>query len=248
MKKVIAFDLDDTLAESKSAITDRMSGLLGELLEKYHVCVISGGHFGQFEKQLVANLTVDQKLLENLHLMPTCGTRYMRFEEGNWVEQYAENLTEDEKDLIKNELAVAAKSLGYMTDAPHGEIIEDRGSQITFSALGQEAPISEKKDWDQDAKKRLEIIGLVKESLAAFEVRTGGTTSIDVTRKGIDKSYGMDKIMDILSIGKEEILFYGDGLHEGGNDYPVKAHGIDSIAVESWEDTAIGIETIVRMS
>lgn len=248
MKKVIAFDLDDTLAESKSAITDRMSRLLGELLQKYQVCVISGGHFGQFEKQLVANLNVDESLLENLHLMPTCGTRYLRFIDGEWAEQYAENLTEEEKDFITQELATAAKGLGYMTDNPYGEIIEDRGSQVTFSALGQEAPIAEKKIWDQDAAKRLQIIDLVKESLGGFAVRTGGTTSIDVTKKGVDKAYGMDKIMEILDVTKDEILFYGDSLHEGGNDYPVKAHGIDSIAVDSWEDTAIAIESIVRTS
>lgn len=248
MKKVIAFDLDDTLAESKSAITDQMSDLLGELLAKYQVCVISGGHFGQFEKQLVSNLKVDDTLLENLHIMPTCGTRYMRYINGVWEEQYAENFTEDEKSLISDELARAAKELGYMSDSPYGEIIEDRGSQVTFSALGQEAPIAEKKTWDPEAKKRMEIIAGVKETLVDFSVRTGGTTSVDVTKKGVDKAYGMDKIMEILGVEKGDILFYGDSLHEGGNDYPVKAHGIDSIDVDSWEETAIAIESIVRVS
>lgn len=248
MKKVIAFDLDDTLAESKSAITDRMSDLLGKLLGKYQVMVISGGHFGQFEKQLVSNLKVDQELLANLHLMPTSGTRYLRYINGAWHQEYAEDLTEEEKTLIKESLARAAKARGYMSDTPHGEIIEDRGSQVTFSALGQEAPIDEKKIWDPEAKKRLQIIEDVKDELSAFHVRTGGTTSIDVTRSGIDKAYGIDKIMEIVGVSKEEILFFGDSLHEGGNDYAVKAHGVDSIAVKSWEDTAIAIETLVYVA
>ena len=75
MKKVIAFDLDDTLAVTKSQISDRMSMLLGKLLESYDVCVITGGAFDQIDKQVVRRLEVPKHLLGKLHLMPTCGTR-----------------------------------------------------------------------------------------------------------------------------------------------------------------------------
>ena len=77
MKKVIAFDLDDTLAVTKSEISDRMSGLLSRLVEKYDVCIITGGRFEQIEKQVVSRLEVPEHLLGKLHLMPTCGTRYL---------------------------------------------------------------------------------------------------------------------------------------------------------------------------
>ncbi len=81
-----------------------------------------------------------------------------------------------------------------------------------------------------------------------LEVRLGGTTSVDVTRPGIDKSYGMKKLMAALGIAKDEILFFGDKLMEGGNDYPVKAMGIDSIAVEGWETTAYALEGILGVT
>jgi len=81
-----------------------------------------------------------------------------------------------------------------------------------------------------------------------LEVRAGGTTSVDVTMIGIDKAYGMKKLIEEMAIAKEDILFIGDKLNEGGNDYPVKAMGIDTIAVEGWEDTAYVLEGILAVT
>jgi phosphomannomutase len=249
-RAAIAFDLDDTLAVTKSPISDRMSELLGMLLVGYEVCVISGGRFEQFKKQIVERLEASPQLLRKLHLMPTCGTRYYRFDdvEGKWVQQYAEDLTEAQKKNIVDVLTEGAKQLGYWEAKPYGEIVEDRGSQITFSALGQQAPPEAKYKWDPDGKKKHALRDYAAERLDDLEVRVGGTTSVDVTRIGIDKAYGMEKLMQVLEIGKDEILFIGDKLEEGGNDYPVKAMGIDTIAVNSHEDTELLIEGIIKVS
>lgn len=250
-KKVIAFDLDDTLAVTKSAISDRMAELLGELLENHQVCIISGGAFHQFKKQVVDNLHIEHHLLQNLHLMPTCGTRYYRFDdiEQAWKVIYAEDLSEIERKNIITITESAAKEQGIWPENPYGEVVEDRGSQISISLLGQEAPAAKKYDFfEKHNDKRLALRAAIDEQLTEFEVRAGGTTTIDITRLGIDKAYGMEKLMNELEIGKDEILFVGDKLDEGGNDYPVKAMGIDTIAVEGWEDTALVIETIINLT
>lgn len=250
MKKVIAFDLDDTLAVTKSPISDRMGELLIELLEKYEVCIISGGQFQQFKKQVVDRLEANPLTLRKLHLMPTCGTRYYRYDEvtDEWVIQYAEDLTDEQKTRIIKTLEEGAKKLGYWEEKPYGDIIEDRGSQITFSALGQQAPAEEKYKWDPDGQKKMSLRNYASPLLQDLEVRMGGSTSIDVTRIGIDKAYGMTKLIKTLDISKEDILFVGDRLQEGGNDYPVKAMGIDTIEVEKWGDTALVIEAIYKVS
>jgi HAD superfamily hydrolase (TIGR01484 family) len=251
MKKLIAFDLDDTLAVTKSPITDRMSTLLGQLLEHYDVCVISGGAFSQFEKQVVDRLSVPAHLLNKLHLMPTCGTRYYRYDEldAKWAMQYAEDLTKEQKQRIFDALESTAKEMGIWCEKPAGEIIEDRFSQITMSALGQQATPEDKYAW---AEKYKDVRPLyrdkVAEKLPDLEVRIGGTTSTDITLPGIDKAYGMHKLIDAIEISKEEILFIGDKLDEGGNDYPVKAMGIDSIAVDGWKDTALVLEGVLAVS
>lgn len=251
MKKLIAFDLDDTLAITKSEISDRMSELLGRLLEKYDVCVITGGRFEQIEKQVVKRLNAPKHVLNRLHLMPTCGTRYYRYDElgDRWVMQYAEDLTAEQKQKIVTVLEDVAKEMGIWCDNPVGEIIEDRHSQITMSALGQQATPEAKYEWAEKYKDVRPVYrDKVAELLPDLEVRIGGTTSTDITRPGIDKAYGMQKLCEAIEISKDEILFIGDKLQEGGNDYPVKAMGIDSIAVEGWETTAYVIDGVLGVT
>jgi len=249
MKKVLAFDLDDTLAITKSPISDQMSEILNKVLDEFEVCVISGGRFEQFQMQIIDRLHVEPHKLNRLHLMPTCGTRYYRYDElsGDWKIQYAEDLTDQQKVDIAKVLEDSAKKLGYWEENPAGDIIEDRGSQITFSALGQKATPEDKYAWDPDGKKKLALRDLAAQSLPGLEVRAGGSTSIDVTREGIDKAYGMQKLIDAIDISKEDILFFGDKLQEGGNDYPVKAMGIDVLNVDRWEDTAHRLESILAV-
>jgi HAD superfamily hydrolase (TIGR01484 family) len=236
--RVVAFDLDDTLTVSKSQIDSKMAILLAQLLEKVEVCIISGGRFEQFEAQVLRHLEIDASARERLHLMPTCGTRYYRWTEGNWGQVYSEDFTADEKLRVIDALTRGAKDLGLWEPETWGEIIEDRGSQITFSALGQAAPVQEKYAWDPDGSKKMRLRDHVAGQLPDLEVRSGGSTSVDVTRLGIDKAYGMRKLMEHLDLIEGDILFIGDRLEEGGNDYPVKAMGIACVEVERWEDTA----------
>ena len=254
VRKVIAFDLDGTLAPSKSPLPDRMAAALNKLLDKYQVCVISGGKFEQFEKQLLANLKADPEKLSNLHIMPTCGTRYLRYEEKSqeWRTIYAEDFNEKQKERIISTLNKVIDELGYREERTWGETIEDRGSQITFSALGQDIVdvlgqkgVGMKEAWDPDNFKKNHIRDTVAPLLSEFEVRVGGVTSIDITKPGIDKAYGMQKLLDLLSISKKDVLFIGDRLTEGGNDYPVKAMGVDCMEISSWQETALVVEAII---
>lgn len=256
-RTVIAFDLDGTLAPSKSPLPDRMGEVLDRLLERYHVCVISGGKFAQFEKQLLSNLQAGPERLERLHLMPTCGTRYYQYDLAGkkWTQVYAEDLTEAEKDKIKTALMKGVEEFDYVEKKPYGEILEDRGSQITWSALGQDIVdqlglegVRLKEAWDPDNVKKNKVRDFVAELIPEFEVRVGGVTSVDVTKPGIDKAYGMRKLMDMLEIGKEDIFFIGDRVREGGNDYPVKAMGIDTLEISRWDETALAAEVILAVS
>lgn len=243
MKKLVVFDLDGTLAESKSAVDPEMIVLLNSLLSMTKVAVISGGDWPQFQKQLLAQ-RFNSNSFSNLYLLPTCGTKFYRFS-SVWEEIYADNLSEGQKERIKNALNTAMISLELVPQKVWGEIIEDRGSQITFSALGQSAPIAEKKEWDPNFAKRMNMQTLLAELIPEFSVRLGGTTSIDVTRPGVDKAYGIAKLEEILHINRTEMLFIGDAVFPGGNDYPVKEAGVVSIQVRDQNETKRVIEAIV---
>lgn len=255
MKSLIAFDLDGTLAPSKSTLPPRMADLLNTLLETHQVCIISGGKYELFQRQVLSQLTSNAEHLSKLHLMPTSGTRYYTYDvaKGDWKLNYAEDFTAEDKEQITKALQEGLDESGYKADKTYGQTIEDRDSQITLSILGQEivAELGEegvriKEAWDPDGTKKLKIRSIIAPKIPKFEVRAAGATSIDVTKPGVDKAYGMHKLMAATGLSMDDILFMGDKIIEGGNDYAVQQMGIECISVRSWEDTSYAIEAIVK--
>lgn len=243
MKRLVVFDLDGTLATSKSSPDAEMSALLHQLLGVVRVAVISGGDWAQFELQLLSQLPRDEHLA-NLSLLPTCGTQFFEYS-GDWTKLYSEDLTAGEKAKIVASLEKALASSQFEDTRTWGEAIEDRGSQVTLSALGQQAPLEEKAKWDPDLTRRQKIKATLDSLIPEFSVRIGGATSIDVTKPGIDKGYGVRKLRDVLDIPLEEMIFIGDALYVGGNDYPAKEAGVVSVPVKGPSETKLVIATIV---
>lgn len=243
-KKLLIFDLDQTLAESKQKVPEEMLINMVYLLEKYKVAVISGAKFDQFNQQFLNNLikvTVNLHLIKNLHILPICGAEYFNFNGNDWQNVYKEHFSDLEKDKILYVLNRHTKKYQF---CGINNQIEDRGGQITWSALGQTAHPSVKKLWDPQSVKRNKLREEIIKDLPEFEVRIGGSTSIDITKKGIDKSFGLTKLISILQIDKTDCLFFGDALHEGGNDFPVKQMGIECIEVVNYKDTIFKLENL----
>jgi HAD superfamily hydrolase (TIGR01484 family) len=243
LKKLIVFDLDGTLAASKSPLDAEMASLLHDLLGVAKVAIISGGAWLQFEKQVLSNLPQDD-LLTKLSILPTCGTQFFQFA-GAWKKLYAEDFTANEKAKIVSSLNKAVQAAGFAVKKTWGETIEDRGSQITYSSLGQQAPLEEKVKWDADFAKRKKIKAILDTLIPEFSVRLGGATSIDVTKPGIDKAYGIRKLRDVLHISTQEMIYVGDALFPGGNDYPAEQAGVISIPVKCPAETKRVIEAII---
>jgi phosphomannomutase len=243
MKKLIVFDLDGTLAESKSSIDADMSRLLGDLLGIVKLAVISGGDWPQFEEQVLSHLPQDGSLA-NLSLLPTCGTKFFSYT-GEWKKLYSEDFTPDDKAKIIASVKRAVAESGFTAEKVYGEVIEDRGSQVTFSALGQQAPLEEKKKWDPDFTKRKKIKAILGPLIPGYSVRLGGATSVDITKPGIDKAYGVRKLRDVLGISLKEMIFIGDALFPGGNDYPAEQVGVVSICVSGPHETKRVIQACI---
>jgi hypothetical protein len=246
VKKLIVFDLDGTLAPSKSSLDAEMSALLHSLLSFLQVAIISGGDWPQFDKQVLSHLPNDESLVR-LSLLPTCGTKFFQYA-GAWNKLYSEDFTADEKIKIIDSFNKAIHSAGFKEDHLWGEPIEDRGSQITYSALGQYAPLDEKDKWDPSYTKRKRIKNFLDKLIPEFSVRMGGATSIDVTKPGIDKAYGIRKLRDILGISIQEMIFIGDALFPGGNDYPAEQAGAVSIPVNGPSETKVAIRAFIACS
>jgi phosphomannomutase len=243
MKRLVAYDLDGTLAESKLPIDPETAALLARLTKVAVVAVISGGDWPQFMRQLVCNLPDDTNL-DRLFLLPASGTKLYRYQ-GSWEQVYSELFTNDERARILGALESTVSKQGLSASRSWGEKIEDRGSQITFSGLGQQAPLDAKKAWDTDFAKRKKLQAALIPLLPDFAVRVGGSTSVDITRKGIDKAYGMAKLATVSNIPAAEMIFIGDALYPGGNDYSVHEAGIDTVGVRDVVETRRVSEAIV---
>lgn len=246
-KKVIVFDLDGTLTKSKKNLDAAMAGLLCQLLDKKVVAVIGGAAFGQFQNQFLSFLKCQSETFKILFLFPTSGASFYRWEDKGWQKVYEEKLTANEKNKIEKAFQRALEEILYKHPSKvYGEIMEDRGSQITFSALGQEAPLKAKKQWSKTSDRRQEIKKALEHFLPEFEVRLGGLTSIDVTRRGIDKAYGIRQIVKYLKVRKDDLLFVGDALYEGGNDFPVKKEGVETVTVTGPAETKKLVKFILK--
>ena len=236
MKTLIAFDLDGTLALSKQPLDDEMAALLAGLLDVAMVDIISGGDWPQFEKQVVARMPAHANLA-NFIIQPTTGTKLYRFEHGGWRQIYADLFSAEESAKIREALEKAVEQAGYANEQTWGEQIEDRGSQVTFSALGQAAPLEAKDTWDPDHAKRKTLQALLQPMLPGLSINIGGSTSIDITRAGVDKAYGLKRLAETVGVALDDILFLGDAIFPGGNDYPAKTLGLDTVRVRDVAET-----------
>ncbi len=230
--EIIAFDLDDTLTLSKMPLDSEMSGLLCELLKRKKVAVASGAPLRQLEKQFLKYLSCPEKNLRNLYLLPTNGADLYKYD-GGWREIYRSQFSKKEKKLVFDAFPKAFAEIGYkQPEKIYGILIEDRVSQITFSGLGSDAPLDLKSKWDPDHSKRKKIVEALSRQIPGFSISIGGKSSIDITQKGIDKAYGLTRLMEYLHCEPERLLYVGDALFPGGNDASVMTLRVKYALVE----------------
>lgn len=236
MKRLIIFDLDGTLAESKQPLNPSMAVLLRGLLERVKVAVISGASYSQLANQFVHHMHAEPKELAHLYLLPTNGTALYTYEHG-WKKEYEHLLSDQEKAEILSAVEYAIQESGLKLPNAYGERVENRGSQISFSALGQSAPIGVKRDFDPNQEKRKLIKSILDKKIPNYTVSIGGMTTLDITKKGYDKHFGIDEVTTLLQIPKEAVVYVGDALYPGGNDETAKAAGVDTVQVKDPTNT-----------
>lgn len=235
--RLVAFDLDNTLARSRLPMSGDMSRAIAALTRMLPVGVITGGRFALVTSQVLSMLD-DTADLSSLHLMPTSGASYYRWDgSGSWRQIYAIDIDPHRRHAVIESFERRARELGLWEEHVWGERIEDRGSQITFSALGQQAPLETKLTWDPDGSKRQRLTQAVAADVPDLLVRSGGHTSVDVTDKGIDKAFAVTRLSQELGIDVGQMVFVGDRMSEGGNDYPAAKAGTMAIRVTGPHDT-----------
>ncbi|MEM4097377.1 MAG: HAD-IIB family hydrolase [Candidatus Micrarchaeaceae archaeon] len=245
-KRIIIADLDGTLAESKKSIDPEMQDLIKTVLNYTFFAITGGGSYSQFFTQVINKLNVPSENLKKMYLFPTNASMLYTYNGKEWIRSYCECLTEEEKAKIYKAFDIAFKETGYIKPVlDQDDVLEDRITQITFSALGQKALLEQKLKWDPDRSKRMKMKAILDKYLQEFDVRLGGTTSIDVTRKGINKAYAI-VTLEKMGFLRNEMCYIGDALYEGGNDN-IMVGLIDTLPVSSPEDTKAILKKLINL-
>ncbi len=239
-KKVIIADVDDTICDSCQTISPDMAGQISRMIQQgYEFAFISGTKSEDLQKM------ISSRVKEKHHLLATTGTNYT-IVEGDAVNMIYNNSFKHEE---KKEIITALKKLishhNINSLTTEEDQLQDRESQITLSAIGRHAPSELKAAYDPDGAKRKEWVDFLKNHLDEneYDIRIGGTTSIDVTRKGLDKEWGIKTFAQHHNITLDSILFFGDKIHPGGNDFPATKI-VDCISVKSPKDTLQQLRSI----
>ncbi|NEG55697.1 HAD-IIB family hydrolase [Bifidobacterium platyrrhinorum] len=242
---LIGFDLDNTLANSKRPMSAAMAHRFSELTRRIDVAVITGGRYELVVSQILDVLepTAD---LARLHLMPTSGTCYRRWKDGRWERVFSHDLNADQRARARASLERRAREQGLWVERVWGERIEDRGSQITFSVLGQQAPLEAKRSFDPDGTLKERLAAAVAVDLPDLKVHAGGYTSIDVAGQGIDKAFAVRELASITGVPVERMAFVGDRMEPGGNDYPAAQAGVRGVSVTCPADTLVLIDGLLE--
>ncbi|MBI3888195.1 HAD-IIB family hydrolase [Candidatus Nomurabacteria bacterium] len=248
-KKIIAFDVDGTLTASKTLITDSMANLIKELVKKKMVVAIAGGSFKQMLTQFLPPFSNDEAMIPFIHnftFLPTSGSQRYQYDEvkKEWILTDKESLPGNAKEkAIKLLQEVIDNPIYKIPPNPIGNIIEDRDTQITFTPNGQQAPVVIKLAFDPDRKKREKIKAFLEPQLPEVSILINGTSSIDILSKGFNKAVGLMRFLDKVGLDKSDVIFVGDGIFPGGNDYSVYEAGFDTIAVKNPEETEAILKT-----
>jgi hypothetical protein len=253
-KDLLVFDFDGTLVPTKSPMDSKMAKLLTKLLAIKKVAVIGGNKYAVFQELFLRRFKCPPKLLQKLFLFPTTSTVFYRYHHG-WKKIYALYLNKAEVVKIKKAFRDTFKEIDYQHPLKtYGTLIENRGTQVSFSVYGQDIVkvlgkkgVKIKEQWLKNSfALKMKITRLMAKKLPNFEVRAAGFTTIDVTRKGIDKAYGIHQIQKHLKIPIGKMFFIGDAIFPGGNDYAAVRTGVDYLPIKNPEEVKKIIRKLVK--
>lgn len=220
-KTYLFFDLDGTLTPSRQRIKAEMAHLLPSLGRT--VIVVSGSKNPQIRKQ-IGDLEV-YSLGQN-------GNQSFDLK-GHLL--WENNLSPEEKNLVYAHIDLLRPFLKHHIPDPE-DLIEDRGSQISFSVYGHNASPEEKKSCDGNFEKRRALLSQCPFFSDTMEVQMGGSTCLDYFKKGFHKGANIQRLIETTGWDKEKCVYFGDALFPGGNDATVLGV-IDTIQVRNEDDT-----------
>ncbi len=233
-KKVIIADVDETICESCQQISPEMAEQIDTLIQKGFQFAFISGTGADFLQKMISS-----RLKEKHFILATTGTTCVEINPNSEPQLiYKHSLSPEEVFELMTAFEKLVTKFEVHSLTTKEDQIQNRETQVTLSAIGRHAPSNLKAEYDSDGSKRKIWVEYLKTLIdpEKYEITIGGTTSVDITKKGLDKAWGIKKFAQQYNIQLDTVLFFGDKTYPGGNDYPATTI-VDYITVKNPEDT-----------
>jgi len=244
--KAALFDLDNTLAEPYQPLSDKIAASFARLPALLPTAIMSAASLERIQRDVLPRLP--EECAERLTLFTANAGQAFVCNNGAWEAQYRFEFSDDQLAKIESAIKASLTETGVTENITiYGNQFIDYKGYFAFTALGIGAPVEERKSWDADFLKRVKLRAAVAQKLPEFDVYIGGSTSIDVTLKGVNKSYGIAWLSKALGIPASDMLYVGDALYENGNDFVVIQTGVQTRQTSGPEETLSIIDEILTV-
>ena len=226
-KKLIVFDLDGTLSNHRCPMPDESRALLDALGKKYRIAMCGAGNAPRIYTQM-GNYPIE--------IVGNYGMQHAKVVDGE-LQITKQIVCDIDLDFFREKTDYLRQKYGY-TEI-YGESLElHKSGMVTFALLGTEAPKEMKIVFDPDRAKRRVMYPEVLEIFKEYTVFIGGSTSFDIVEKQYNKYDATLQYAKSLGFSKEQILFVGDDMGDGGGDSHVRLGGMDYIHVLDYTKVA----------
>lgn len=240
------FDLDETLAESFKDPSRAMISRIQALLHSIPVAIVTGRDFAGMKHDFLDQIT-DSPDAERFYVVCEGGAEGYAWKSGSWHKEYGTDMTDDERPAIRGAIMSALSETRVLDGQTiYGEQFVDKQAMVAFRMIGNDAPTDIRHTWDPGNALRHTFALAVQAKLPQYDVVMGGATTIDVTKKAINKAYGVRWLSDTFRIPTTDMLYVGDALYPDGNDEPVIATGIQVLATTGPKETEVIIDELLE--
>lgn len=213
------FDVDGTLTPSRKRVDPAFEAWFLNFTKSNKVYLVSGSDYPKTLEQL------GEDICKSVAGVYSCAGNAL-YVNGEEVYSNPFSLTDEEHTFLETLLDLSA----YPDRT--GQHIEMRQGLCNFSIVGRGATNDQRESYiqyDTAINERENLTELINNQFPRLEATIAGETGIDIYLRGKDKS----QVADVLS----PFTFFGDKIHEGGNDYTIAQRAEQFYKVNSWEET-----------
>ena len=225
--KLVAFDLDGTLTQHKTPLSEEHRQVLDQLGKKYKLLMAGAG---------MCQRIFNQMNQYPIDIMGNYGLQYAEYNpETKDIEIKKNVVLPCDRESVDRRVTAMREKYGFTEYA--GDNVEFHASGVvTFPLLGTKAKAEDKLAFDPDRSKRRAIYDDVKEVFSDYIVFVGGSSSFDMAPAPYNKAYALAEYCKEHGIAHDEVVYVGDDYGLGGNDESVYLSDFNFLTIDDYRD------------